>query len=138
MPIGSTIARIVTAELLFIGITLLNLTWYAQREGSCVIWKVPTDVLTFHVAAEQFALSNDGRWPESMEELVRSRHYRAAPPLDPWGRRYRLEPSIAPGDPPRIFTLGRDGRPGGSGDDADFDNGGRIRICSCDDETEEE
>jgi hypothetical protein len=131
---GTTVVRVLVAVLMIVGIALLNLTWYFQREGSCVIWKVPTDVMTLQFAAEQFALAHEGCWPASMEELVQSRHYRGEPPLDLWHRPYLLEPSLTPGSPPRIFTLGRDGMPGGLGDDADFDNSGRIRYCSCDDE----
>jgi general secretion pathway protein G len=37
--------------------------------------------------------------------------------IDPWGHRYRYE--LVNGAP-RISTLGRDGRPGGAGDDADL------------------
>ena len=41
-------------------------------------------------------------------------------PLDPWGRPYVYRYSIEQGDTPEIVSLGRDGKPGGDGDDADI------------------
>jgi general secretion pathway protein G len=43
-------------------------------------------------------------------------------PVDPWDHAYVYEPP-EPGNPePRIYTLGRDGMVGGTGEDADVDN----------------
>jgi len=38
---------------------------------------------------------------------------------DPWGRLFGLEDGVA-GELPVIFTLGRDGQPGGNGEDSDI------------------
>jgi len=77
---------------------------------------------------EAFASDHDGRWPASMDELLKkelgSRPYMAQLlPRDPWHNPYVLEPSLTPNGRPRILTLGKDARPGGDGDDADFDDG---------------
>jgi general secretion pathway protein G len=41
-------------------------------------------------------------------------------PLDPWGRAYLYAfPGARNGDTYELFTLGRDGKPGGTGEDAD-------------------
>jgi len=123
---GATILRVLAAVLLLLGVALLNLTWWMQRAGTTVCSRVHTDVIMIGCIAEEFALAQGGRWPSSMDELLGSeatkRRLKGWIPLDTWGRPYRLEPSLTPGGPPRILTLGRDGKPGGRGDDADFDD----------------
>jgi general secretion pathway protein G len=43
-------------------------------------------------------------------------------PKDPWGNEYLYE-APAPGQPqPKVMSYGKDGQPGGEGDDADMDN----------------
>jgi hypothetical protein len=74
--------------------------------------------------ALRFYAEDHDAYPSSLEELVRSEpRYldRDRVPLDPWGRAYRMEPGEH-GSPPRVFTLGRDGLPGGSGHDRDHDS----------------
>jgi general secretion pathway protein G len=82
------------------------------------------DLAAIAQAAEQFALDHGGRCPSSIEDLLaggaRQEGYlagRATVPKDPWKREYLLECSA--GTAFRVGTLGRDGKPGGSGDDAD-------------------
>ena len=41
------------------------------------------------------------------------------PPIDPWGRPYLLVLEPEAGVPLRVFSLGRDGQPGGGGADLD-------------------
>lgn len=48
--------------------------------------------------------------------------YLDRPPTDPWGNRYEY---LSPGQRNQdfdVYTLGRDGRPGGDGEDADIGN----------------
>lgn len=116
-----------------IGATLcLNLV---MSQGTNCHNKVPTDVMTLEAACERYADLHAGASPPSLDELVRPdargetllRDTRI--PLDPWGRAYRYEPADAEHPFVRIGTLGRDGLPGGEGDDADLDNGTiRARI----------
>lgn len=49
-----------------------------------------------------------------------------APPLDPWGNEYRLEVD-ASGEKFRVGTYGKDGVPGGKGDDEDVFGKWRAR-----------
>ncbi len=59
------------------------------------------------------ALQGTERW--------RGPYLRQAVPLDPWGRPYvYVAPGIANPDAYDLYTLGRDGQPGGSGEDADI------------------
>jgi general secretion pathway protein G len=69
--------------------------------------------------------TDTGRYPASLEAMVRARNDDGAPataflekhPQDPWGNRYLYE--VAPDGRPRAACLGSDGRPGGDGEAAD-------------------
>lgn len=55
----------------------------------------------------------EGRW--------RGPYLRQQVPMDPWGRPYiYLAPGATNPDAYDLYSLGRDGRPGGSGEDADI------------------
>ncbi|MCY3004333.1 MAG: type II secretion system protein GspG, partial [Planctomycetota bacterium] len=77
---------------------------------------------------DKFTLDNGGRPPESLDVLVlpdaegrrfmdeyRARH------VDSWGRPF-VYFLPTPGQPRRIVSYGRDGKPGGTGLDADIDS----------------
>ncbi len=90
--------------------------------------KVDSDLRAIESAVNEYAVANGGRFPTTLQQLVtpdqKGRTYLdcVRVPVDVWGREsiYELP---GPGQPrPRILTLGRDGRPGGKGDDADIDN----------------
>ena len=81
------------------------------------------DLELLRAALEQYQ-EDHGHAPESLDVLVRpdadGRHYlpNGTPMIhDPWGRRYEYE--LGPDGRPRVLSLGRDGRPGGGGADAD-------------------
>ena len=79
-------------------------------------------------AVDVYTLEHDGRAPNKFDALVtpdeNGRTYlqnRTTVPRDPWGNFYRYEPPThARGF--RVYSLGKDGKPGGEGDDADVDN----------------
>ena len=100
------------------------LSWYfTSHRGGC--HKCVVDLMVIDQALRSYADDHDGAVPSTLEELVETRPgYLDHVPFDPWGRLYRLEPG-APGELPRVFSLGRDDRPGGSGLDRDHD------IASC-------
>ncbi len=98
-----------------------------------------TQIESLGLALEQYRLDNDA-FPSSQQglEALRSRpsgepqaanwrgpYLRKAVPVDPWGRPYLYR---APGTVNTtsfdLLTLGRDGREGGSGDDADVTSWG--------------
>jgi general secretion pathway protein G len=54
--------------------------------------------------------------PEGLNALVRTHIIKTLPP-DPWGRPYMLE--VSP-DGPVVISYGEDGKPGGSGANADI------------------
>ena len=43
-------------------------------------------------------------------------------PLDPWDRDYHYDPPTTPKGTPRVYSYGKDGKPGGTGEDADIVN----------------
>lgn len=90
--------------------------------------KTAAELTFLESALEDYAVSNAGRYPESLESLVRpdvnGRTYleKGERLLDHWGREYLYDPPETGRPHPRVYTYGKDGFPGGSGDDADVDN----------------
>lgn len=95
--------------------------------------KVLADLTALTHAVDMFAIEMAGKHPKSLEDLIS--HPDAEFPFlkggqvpeDPWGRPYRYDP---PTDEQgyRIYTLGRDGREGGEGLDADMDHLELVRA----------
>jgi general secretion pathway protein G len=86
------------------------------------------DITAIMSALEEFAINNAGNFPDSLEVLVtpdeNGHTYIKGPvgklPRDPWKNEYIYEPP-QPGHPvPRILSYGKDGQPGGEGDDRDI------------------
>jgi general secretion pathway protein G len=67
-----------------------------------------------------------GRFPESLEELTipdeSGEPFLRRLPVDPWTNEYYYEPPMGGSSQYRVYTLGRDGQPGGEGEDQDIDN----------------
>lgn len=91
--------------------------------------KVDVDLAQFEIGLEEYSRANGGQYPDNLEALVvpdrrtgdtyiKGRRV----PLDPWGNEYLYDPPGPYRPRPRVYTLGRDGTPGGEGDDADVDN----------------
>lgn len=86
------------------------------------------DLITLEAACVRYAGLHAGAKPASLDELVIADSsgltiLRGSQlPLDPWERPYRYEPPGAEFAFERIWTFGRDGLPGGDGDDADVGN----------------
>ena len=81
--------------------------------------KVSADLVSLDSSVEFYALEHDGELPPDLQTLCPRYLDIEGPPLDPWGRQYQYE--IVEGEP-KILTLGRDGRPGGTGQDTDLSN----------------
>lgn len=96
--------------------------------ASVVRSKVRADILSINDALMQYTILNDGKYPDSLVVLItpdaNGKAFLAGNkvPLDPWGREYHYQPP-ADGNPnARIYTYGKDGKPGGTGEDADIDD----------------
>lgn len=78
-------------------------------------------------ALSDYALNNGGQYPDDLAVLcvpdANGAKYLEDPNAltDPWSRPYRFERPSEEGAEPRVYTLGRDGQPGGEGEDADLD-----------------
>lgn len=102
--------------------SVLDRFTFAQRK------KAEVDISGLVTTLDTFALENGGKYPESLEILVtpdeNGRTFlqnQTSIPVDPWGNPYVYEPPQS-GSPAKIISYGKDGQPGGEGDDADIDN----------------
>lgn len=108
--------------VLVLAVTTLVVPSFLMKLTLCGGTKTRVDIRALEAAAKDYALRNGGKWPDDLEVLVRPDVNgnrlldRASLPVDPWGRVYRYDPR------PRIYSLGRDGVAGGTGEDADVDN----------------
>ncbi len=90
--------------------------------------KAKADIIALVNAIDGYAIENSGRYPESLEVLVtpdsNGHTYlnQETVPKDPWGNPYQFEPPTSGSDKFRVISYGKDGQPGGEGDDADIDN----------------
>jgi general secretion pathway protein G len=90
--------------------------------------KIKTDLRAIDSALKDYAVANAGKYPDSLDALItpdaNGHTYLEGKkvPRDPWGREYKYEKPTAEHPDPRVYTYGRDGKPGGEGDDADIDN----------------
>jgi len=90
--------------------------------------KAEADITAIARAVEDYVIQNNGRYPDSLEALVqeddRGESYlkQTTVPKDPWGNEYGYEPPPSGSRKFRVYSLGKDGAPGGDKDDADLDN----------------
>jgi general secretion pathway protein G len=90
--------------------------------------KAKSDIVAIESALKEYAITNGGKYPDSLEVLVtpdaNGHTYLEGKriPKDPWKNEYQYDPP-SPGHPePRVYSFGKDGQPGGEGDDADISN----------------
>jgi general secretion pathway protein G len=99
-----------------------------QKLNNAMRGKVKSDIMAIDSALKEYYINNGGRYPDTLEALVtpdeNGHTYldQRSIPLDPWKNEYMYEPP-ASGEPrPRVYSYGKDGQPGGEGDEADVDN----------------
>jgi type II secretory pathway pseudopilin PulG len=86
------------------------------------------DLMLIESAVERYRLAQRGAWPENLnilfvpDERGASLLPSKAPPRDPWGQGYFYAPPTDAQTRARIWTLGRDRREGGEGENRDFSN----------------
>lgn len=132
----ASLARMRKGILIGVALSLLvllavALAWRAWllRNSTTICRKDRTDILAIEWACEVYAQDHDGSWPPELAALVEkepggySYLKGASVPLDPWGRAYLYVPPASPLGRPSVWTWGRDGRPGGEGEDQDVWNG---------------
>jgi type II secretion system protein G len=90
--------------------------------------KAQVDVAAIFEALQEYAVANGGKYPDALEVLVtpdvngQTFLDRTRLPKDPWGRDYHYDPPTTPKGTPRVYSYGKDGKPGGTGEDADIVN----------------
>ncbi|MCE9595085.1 MAG: type II secretion system major pseudopilin GspG [Planctomycetes bacterium] len=84
-----------------------------------------TDIVSLENAIKQYQINNGGKIPDSLNVLIEpdangNRYLdQKTLPKDPWKNEYQYETN---GSEYRIYSYGKDGMPGGEGQDADIDN----------------
>jgi general secretion pathway protein G len=92
------------------------------------VTKAKADIVAISKAVQDYAIDNNGRYPDSIEVLVQENDMgesylqQTTVPKDPWGNPYMYEPPPSGTRKFRVVSYGKDGTPGGDGDDADIDN----------------
>jgi general secretion pathway protein G len=111
-------------ELLVVIVIIGLLAGYVAPRYFSQVGKSETQVARAQIdalekALDQYRLENR-RYPTSEEGLAAIGPFmKKAVPNDPWGRPYQYRAPGTKGDF-ELFSLGRDGRPGGAGEDADI------------------
>ena len=88
------------------------------------------NISTIMQSLSEYAINNSGKYPDSLEPLVTPDEkghcylegYKGKIPKDPWKNEYQYDPPQSGQPRPRVYSLGRDGSPGGEGEDADIDS----------------
>ncbi len=94
--------------------------------GDANLTKVKADLQQIDSALLTFVARNSGRFPDSLEDLVRpdekgfSYLDRQTIPKDPWGNEYIYFPPRGSEVSPTLLSYGKDGAQGGEGQDQDI------------------
>jgi len=117
-----TIPFVALGAFLLGGVSVLGCV-AARYQESPSRAKVLADIRDIRNALDAYAMLNAGIYPDSLRKLVTNDvngHrflHQTTVPRDPWDREY----VYVQGAWPSVITYGRDGVPGGTGDDADID-----------------
>lgn len=123
---GFTLAELMVVIVIIGLLTTVVVPNVLQRLDTAKTQKCKTDIGALAEAVTMYIMMNQGRLPESLEELVEEdingNTYikQTTVPKDPWGFEYRFE-SLG-GNKYRIWTDGADNAPGGEGTDRDYDS----------------
>jgi general secretion pathway protein G len=116
-----------SAQGSFFAGTLFKSLNRVERVFASDVERATADLRALQNAVDSYAIENAGRYPDSLLALVTPDEdgftfiKGTEVPRDPWGREYGYEwDGTASG--PRLFSLGADGRPGGTGADRDLEN----------------
>jgi general secretion pathway protein G len=94
---------------------------YFSQVGKSEVQVARAQIDAFEKALDQYRLEKR-RYPTAEEGLVAVQPYlKKSLPNDPWGRPYVYRPGRASGEF-EVVSLGRDGKTGGAGEDADITN----------------
>jgi general secretion pathway protein G len=103
-------------------IVVPNVLGYLGKANTTV---VKNDISQIATAVTNYMINNGGKAPDSLDQLQEKdsngHSFLVKIPNDPWKNPYIYEPPMG-NDPFRVISYGKDGAPGGEGDNADMDN----------------
>ena len=122
------------AELMVVIVIIALLATFVVQNALPYLFKAgktraTADITSLCTAIDTFAIDNGGKYPDSLEILVSPDEFgntylkdQTSVPLDPWKNPYVYEPAVGGTGSYRVISYGKDGQPGGEGEDADIDN----------------
>jgi general secretion pathway protein G len=125
---GFTLAEMMVVIVIIGLLATLVVPNVLRRFFQAATTKARTDITGIESAMTEFAINNGMKYPDSLEILVtpdeNGHTYLNTTklPKDPWGNEYQYDPPQSGQPKPRIYSFGRDGQPGGEGEDRDIDN----------------
>jgi general secretion pathway protein G len=125
---GFTLAELMVVIVIIGLLATLVVPNVVQKLFVANVAKAKADIVEIANAVTQYAIQNNGRYPESLEALITPDANgftildRETLPKDPWGNEYVFEPAPSGTQKFRVISYGKDGVPGGEGDEADIDN----------------
>jgi general secretion pathway protein G len=125
---GFTLAELMVVIVIIGLLATLVVPNVVKKLFTANVAKAKHDIMTIDNAVTSYAIENGGRFPDSLEALVtpdangHSFLNTETVPKDPWGNEYVFEPAPSGSQKFRVISYGKDGQPGGEGDEADIDN----------------
>ena len=122
---GFTLAELMVVIVIIGLLATLVVPNVVRRLCTATRAKAEADISTIAQSLENYAVENMGRYPDSLEALVQPDENghtylnRETVPTDPWGNAFIYEPPSG-GRKLNVISYGKDGQPGGEGDDADI------------------
>jgi len=125
---GFTLAEMMVVIVIIGLLATLVVPNVISKIATAFAGKAKADIIAIETALKDYAIQNGGKYPDSLEVLVtpdaNGHTFLEGKklPKDPWHNEYQYDPP-SPGHPePRVYSYGKDGQPGGEGDDADISN----------------
>jgi general secretion pathway protein G len=125
---GFTLAEMMVVIVIIGLLATLVVPNVLQKFAKASREKAKVDLTSIESALTEYAISNGGKFPDTLEPLVTPdvngyTYLKSTTiPKDPWGREYMYDPPRSGQPQPRVYSYGRDGQLGGEGDDADLDS----------------
>jgi general secretion pathway protein G len=124
---GFSLAELMVVIVILGLLATLVVTNAGKFLGSGQKATIKANIATIEGALDSYMIEHGGQWPDTLDVLVQkdesgnSYIKGSRVPVDPWKNEYLYEPPSG-GQEARIYTLGKDGQPGGEGDARDVDN----------------